>query len=298
MAAETDRVSELFGDDMKSRRLLVSPEGLEIVTTLASRGERAVAFMIDVFFMFVAIMIIYLIAFWLFFSRSNAAITLTLALFIAFIIRNFYFMHFELAWQGRTPGKKICGLRVISRQGGELTSSAIIARNLTREVEFFLPLSLYLSLGTAGALQHVTLLGWVAAIGALPFFNRDRLRAGDMIAGTQVIVMPKRVLLPDLAVPARKATEEKRYTFSRNQLAIYGTFELQVLEEFLRRQPDEETDRLLGEVCKKITRKIGWEEDIPPGEIRNFLTDFYAAERGNLERNQLFGKFKRDKNDG
>ena len=57
-------------------------------------------------------------------------------LFVAFVLRNLYFIHFELAWQGSTPGKYFTGLRVIERHGGELTPAAIVARNLTREVEF------------------------------------------------------------------------------------------------------------------------------------------------------------------
>src|SRR6201999_2098130 len=72
-------------------------------------------------------------------------------------------------------------------------------------------------------------LGWVLLISALPFFNRDHLRAGDLIAGTMVISVPRRNLLAELV------QTNTSYTFTRSQLDIYGAFELQVLEELLRR---------------------------------------------------------------
>jgi hypothetical protein len=216
-----------------------------------------------------------------------------------------YFLHFELAWQGRTPGKKICGIRVISRNGGELKPSSIIARNLMREVEFFLPAALAFSLDSeTSGWSTLFAFGWSIGVTALPFFNRDRLRAGDFLGGTMVVMMPKRALLKDLSLQAPqtadpdKNTENARYSFTREQLAVYGSFELQVLEECLRRPQTAETDKLLDGICAKILRKIGYADAIPPNETRRFLGDFYSAQRGALERGQLFGHFKDDKTSG
>lgn len=296
MAIRTDRVGELLEGVRRNRRIIVSPEGVPLDVHIAGHGERLTAFALDMAFLFAAVGCLYLLAILLFFSRTNISVGMTLVLFIAFIVRNLYFLHFELAWQGRTPGKRICGLRVINREGGELTPSAVVARNLTREVEAFLPISLYAGLGNGTPWQDLALLGWVLAIAALPFFNRDRLRAGDLIGGTQVISMPKRVLLGDLAAePVKKG--RRKYVFTYEQLAVYGAFELQVLEEFLRR-PEDETAALLKEVCRKICRKIDWEGEVPSYDVRRFLTEFYTAERADLERGQLFGKLREDKTAG
>ncbi|MDL2210888.1 RDD family protein [Desulfovibrio sp. OttesenSCG-928-O18] len=296
MAIRTDRVGELLEGIKRNRRVILSPEGVPLDVHVAGHGERLTAFALDLTFLFVAVGCLYVLAILLFFSHTNISVGMTLVLFIAFIVRNLYFLHFELAWQGRTPGKRICGLRVINREGGELSPTAVIARNLTREVEVFLPLSLYVGLGSGATWQELTLLGWVLAIVALPFFNRDHLRAGDLIGGTQVISMPKRLLLGDLAAaPAEK--NARKYVFTHEQLAVYGAFELQVLEEFLRR-PEQETGALLEEVCRKICRKINWEGDIPPHDVRRFLSEFYTAERADLERGQLFGKLREDKTAG
>ena len=226
-------------------------------------------------------------------------VSLTIILFSAFVIRNLYFLHFELAWQGRTPGKKICGLRVINRLGGELTPASVVARNLTREVEIFLPLSLYSSLcADTDGWKGLILLAWALILTSLPLWNRDHLRAGDLIGGTQVIAMPKRRLLTDLTTTAagtQQTAEKAKYIFTPAQLAIYGAFELQVLEEFLRRPPSMETNKLLSDVCEKIRQKIGWIDPVPFNDIRRFLTDFYTAERADLERDQLFGHLRADK---
>lgn len=307
MAVTNDRVGELLDGLKRHRRQLVTPEGVPLDIQIAGNGERITAFALDMFFMFMAMVVISLFLHLLVFTRFNLSIGYTLAAFLAFLVRVLYFIHFELAWQGRTPGKKICGLRVINRRGGELTPMAIIARNLTREVEVFLPIGLFFSLGYYGNfLQDMALLGWVLILAGLPLFNRGHLRAGDLIGGTQVISMPKRMLLGDLTTQPKTRPQGDNvadvpersfaYNFTHEQLAIYGNFELQVLEELLRRPPHKETEATLKEVCEKICKKIGWEEPVPPAEVRRFLNEFYTAERANLERGQLFGKLKSDKN--
>ena len=298
MAAAVDRVGALIDGEKRDRRVIVSPEGVPLDIQVATNEERLAAFAIDVAIMLGVVVCLHLAAMAAFFSRSTASLGVTLALFIAFVVRNCYFLHFEMAWQGRTPGKRACGLRVINRAGGELTPTAVIARNLTREVEFFLPLSLVLNLDAdAGVLRQLAPLGWALVVASLPLWNRDRLRAGDLVAGTQVIAMPRRVLLGDLAAsPAPAAPARPRpYAFAPEQLSIYGNLELQVLEEFLRRPPTMETRRLLADVGGKIRRKIKWEGEVPPGDERRFLVDFYAAERAVLERGQLFGRTRADK---
>lgn len=299
MATTTDRVGELIEGVSRNRRVLLSPEGVPLDIRVAGHGERLTAFAIDIAILLAGIILLYLAAGFLFFSGDEASVAITLVLFIAFLVRNCYFAHFELAWQGRTPGKRACGLRVVNRSGGELTPGAVIARNLTREVEFFLPLSLFFGLDADGGVwQQLTLLAWVLLVASLPLWSRDHLRAGDIIGGTQVIAMPKRVLLDDLTTaspfPSLLARSEG-FSFTHEQLAVYGAFELQVLEELLRRPRSADTDRLLDEVCRKICRKIGWEGEVAPRDVRRFLTDFYAAERGELERGKLFGRLREDK---
>ena len=284
-----DRVGRLFGAGHRNRRMILTPEGVELPVDLAEPGERLVAFMIDVFVWVCATATLYVGIVALLLSGYAGPIAITLILFIAFIVRNLYFIYFEILWRGATPGKRVCGLRVIDRRGGPTESGAIVARNLTREVEVFLPVGLMLSGGAGGGLEKLSILAWLALFAALPLFNRDRLRSGDLIAGTMVVAIPKALLLEALTgAPVS-------YTFTPRQLGVYGAFELQVLEELLRRPPSHETEDLLANVCGRIAKRIGWSERIPPAEVRNFLDAFYAAERAHLERERLFGKVRADK---
>src|SRR5262249_46351252 len=130
---------------------------------------------------------------------------------------------------------------------------------------------------------------WLLFFAALPFVNRDRMRGGDLIAGTMVIALPKRNLSGDL-VEGRV-----QYSFSEQQLRAYGAFELQVLEELLRHPDSLESRRVLAEVCEKICRKIAWTEPVPQQEVLPFLREFYTAERAFLERAQVFGRPRADK---
>jgi len=293
MAHRLDRINRFVEGVTRNRREIVSPEGVTLEIDIANHGERLVAFAIDLMFWILATAFLFLCLALMIVSKMDGAIAVTIVLFIAFLVRNLYFIHFELTMQGSTPGKRIVGLKVIDSRGGPLLPGAIVARNLTRDVEVFLPLGLYLSLPAAG--QGVTLLtqlaylGWIGLVSALPFFNRDHRRAGDLIGGTLVIAMPRRALLAELG------DSQARFVFTRRQLDAYGAFELQVLEELLRRPDSPETRKIQQDVGVKICRKIAWGAAPPPGEIRAFLTAFYTAERAHLEREQLFGKYRADK---
>lgn len=295
MISGHERASRFLEGESRSRREIVSPEGVSLPVEIADRGERLAAFALDFFFSTVATVAIYLIAMLSLLTGVSGAVAIGIGLFIAFFVRNFYFIHFELAWQGATPGKRLLGLRVIDRHGGPLLPAAVIARNLTREVETFLPLGLVNSLsgvvGAGAVSERLALVAWLLLLSALPFFNRDRLRAGDFIAGTMVIALPRRVLSSDLV------EMNLHYTFTDRQLGFYGAFELQVLEELLRRPESDETTRICRDVCDKICRKIGYTAAIPERNTDLFLTDFYTAERAFLEREQLFGRPRADKED-
>ena len=298
MTAPKDRVGQLLEGIRREHRELVTPEGVPLEIRIAGNGERISALMLDLGLMLVIVILLYFLLFFLWFSGATRdLIGWTVVELLVFVVRNYYFIHFELAWQGRTPGKKACGLRVVNRAGGELTPGAVIARNLTREVEIFLPLTLWLLVGFEGTWQNLTLLGWVMLVATMPLWNKGRLRAGDLIGGTQVISMPKRLLLGDLSAEGAEATAPRKYNFRPEQLAVYGAFELQVLEELLRRPGGPAAQKLLEDVSLKIRQKIGWDEALDPRDTRRFLTDFYAAERAELERGQLFGRLKADKDD-
>src|SRR3546814_12137383 len=78
---------------------------------------------------------------WLGFA-SRSGVMLSIWMLGGFLLRNFWFIGFELGQRAATPGKRLMGIRVVARDGGRLTADAVVARNLIRELELFLPLTM------------------------------------------------------------------------------------------------------------------------------------------------------------
>jgi uncharacterized RDD family membrane protein YckC len=296
----------------KRQRQIVTPEGVALTIELADRGSRAAAFMLDVVFL-VLVMILGGVA--LFFLGDLLHVwAVVIAILGFFLLRVFYFPYAELRLRGATPGKRLLGLRVIDRNGRPLKPEAIVVRNLLREVEVFIPMTLLLASGFTGfgGIANVLLAVWLGIFTLMPLFNRDGLRVGDMVAGTLVITAPKATLLPDLAgrptrtsVPLARESREQvgpRYAFTQAQLDFYGVYELQTLEAVLRRA-DAGNLAARQEIARRIRAKIGWPDE-SQGAVQDrgfdataFLEAFYAAQRAQLERRMLFGKRRKDKHD-
>jgi uncharacterized RDD family membrane protein YckC len=280
-------------------RTLVTPEGVPLRWELGGAADRAAAFLIDA-----AIISAVLVGVVIVLIRPIMRATmgaggsadeagLTVFLLCAFALRNLYFAAWELTPRAATPGKRALKLRVAARDGGRLTAGAIFARNATRELEVFLPLSfLGAQTETVDAWTALLGLGWSALFLLFPLFNKDRLRAGDLLAGTWVVKAPRRRLLPDLAAERPWGAARPPFDFTPDQVDAYGVKELHVLETVLRtRNPP-----TLKEVAARIRTKIGWTAGPAEGD-RDFLEAYYAALRRRLEGQLLFGRRRRDKHD-
>ncbi len=273
-------------------RTLVTPEGVDLRLEIGSAGERAAAFLLDaaiIIGVLIALTLLCLAAFWAAGAEGGEVIA-TIWVLGFFVLRALYFTLFELRPGAATPGKRVLGLRVAARDGGRLRAEAVFARNAMRELEVFLPISFLLSSGSEVD-AWINLLGllWTGVFLFFPLFNRDRLRVGDLIAGTWVVRAPRRKLTLDLA--ERGAEHLREHGFTTAQLDAYGVKELHVLEQVLRRQ-DAKTVRA---VAERIKRRIDWTE--PAGSDADFLAAYYAGLRGRLEQRLLFGKRKADKFD-
>jgi uncharacterized RDD family membrane protein YckC len=292
MSTVDTAAAPLLRRDWRRRRDIVTPEGVPLTVELAEFTERAIALLVDLLICLTAALVILGAFLYLAINWLGAIVFFAVLNLVLFFLRVLYFIHFELSGRGATPGKRVAGIRVIDRRGGPLRASAVIARNLTRELEIFIPIGLLVSAGaSAGGVPWGKLLsiGWLICFLLLMFFNRDRMRAGDLIAGTLVIVLPRQRLLGDLV------ETRARFAFTDDQLGAYGKRELQVLEDLLRRRDDAETRQLLLDVCDRICRKIGWTAPLAPHDTELFLRDFYTAQRAFLEREQLFGRPRADK---
>jgi len=304
------------------RRTVVTPEGIALSFTIGSRFSRIAALLIDFLIIFASLIIVSLLWIGLAAGMFNSGmkqaglgigaefLLITYILFL-FLARYGYFLGFEMGPRGATPGKRLMGLRVAARDGGRLTPQSVIARNLLRDVEFFMPLVFIISasFGDGGPATTAAAV-WFFIFMVFAMFNRDAMRAGDLIAGTWVVEAPRTMLAPALSItpPAPSGTQSgtqsdtqpetrsagqtanhTQYRFSADELAVYGEYELQMLEQILRGGQQE----MFEAVAETICIKIGWSPG--SGDEHAFLESFYAQLRETLEGGMQLGKRKADK---
>ena len=156
-----------------------TPESIALTYELAGIGSRFLAVALD----FVAQIALLALIVWGFYlaSRGTPAHTahvqsaeriwtnLATAVLIAIVFLFFfgYFIIFETAWNGQTPGKRALGLRVVRDGGYPIDFTASLIRNLIRIGE--------LAFGAYA----------LAALAAV--ISRENKRIGDLAAGTIVV---------------------------------------------------------------------------------------------------------------
>src|SRR5262249_3304532 len=155
--------------------------------TIARAGERIAALVIDCVIIFLALVALSALVS----VAGGEALGSWLGVLVnlaAFFLAQFYFTFFEMRWQGQTPGKRSVGIRVVDRRRGPLRADAVFGRNFLRQLELFVPLAV---LGNseglwpdAPAWARAASCVWLFVVLLLPLWNRQRLRIGDLVAGT------------------------------------------------------------------------------------------------------------------
>ena len=95
------------------------------------------------------------------------AVAIGLLIFGVFALFFGYFILFEWRWNGRTPGKRLLGIRVVRDGGFPLDFTGSVVRNVVRVVE--------------------ALLGFYAVSAVVMLLSPENRRLGDMAAGTLVV---------------------------------------------------------------------------------------------------------------
>lgn len=152
---------------------LQSITGVDVQLQIAGAGSRSYAFVIDWH-----IRIVVCLA-WFFggtlIVAGNLAIpatdsSSTYALFVMLPSMAIYFLYhpvLEIAMHGRTPGKRIAGVRLVTRSGDIPSAGALLVRNIFRLID---------------SLPAAYLVGLTAVI-----FTAQHVRIGDLAAGTLLV---------------------------------------------------------------------------------------------------------------
>jgi uncharacterized RDD family membrane protein YckC len=198
-------------------------EAVDVRYELAGIGSRFLAVLIDLGVQLAAAGAIFALIAWLpapitlyfsplAFRNPISALTLAFFVFAMFAIFFVYFIIFEVASNGRTPGKRALGLRVIRAGGFPVDVTASVIRNLVRIVE--VALGFYL----------------VSAIFVLRSPRNQRI--GDLAAAT--IVVRDRAVRSDILDVIRAAARERDDGLS--------TVDRELIERFVQRRADLDAD--------------------------------------------------------
>ena len=210
---------------MSREILVITPENIEIEYELAGIGSRFLANLLDSLLqtaiylgMWIVVGIIALIVSLTtsVFSRALGAffgeVQVAFGLIAGFLVLWGYFIWFETAWNGQTPGKRQLGLRVIRDGGYPINIFAAIVRNLIRIMDGMPVVALaLLGIGYFGKQPLISAMGGLCIL--IPvlcmLLSARYQRLGDFVAGTMVVKQraPRVPTLEALAPPPRVLPE-------------------------------------------------------------------------------------------
>lgn len=147
-------------------RVVLTPEHVEIRLEPAGLGRRFGAVVIDGLIILALLGVIRQVAQTLGLGLGPG-VARALEATAAFLIVWGYHVFCEIRLQGRTPGKKVLGLRVVDGRGLPLTVQQSFVRNVVRVLDF---LPVFYGLG-----------------GAVALADRHHRRLGDLVADTLVV---------------------------------------------------------------------------------------------------------------
>jgi uncharacterized RDD family membrane protein YckC len=141
--------------------------GVELNLSVAGPGSRSYAFIID-WHIRVLLSLAWMLGAWLLLRILHIPVMMSLIGWPALAIYLLYHPVLELLMQGRTPGKRSAGVRLVTLRGGQPSVSAILIRNVFRLLD------------SAPAFYMIGL--------TCCMFSRDRVRVGDLAAGTVLVL--------------------------------------------------------------------------------------------------------------
>lgn len=160
-------------------------EKVKVTIDLAGVGERVAAHVVDLAFLAIGFIILYILTIIIvagmavFADEDKYTTVLGIVMIILWglggLFMLVYPLLFEVIWKGQTPGKRILKLRVVSEDGAGLKFSSLLLRNIFRIVD---------------SLPVFYLVGFISVL-----LSKQRKRLGDMVAGT-ILVSEKEPKIP------------------------------------------------------------------------------------------------------
>ena len=241
----------------EDRLSIPTPEGVDLELVLAGLGSRLVASLVDY-----VVKGAILIALWVIgatIGGGDAGGFLVAVLLVgSFLVWFGYDVAFETLASGRTPGKRVAGLRVVRLGGEPVGFLASAVRNLLRLVD---------------SLPGIYAVGAVCIL-----FSARNQRLGDLAAGT-LVVRERRAPLPAAGAPVPGFAVADRY--AAWDVSGITPFELVTVRRFLERrgQLDPAARGRLGwELAERLRPKVaGAPPDLQPEQFLEALAEAKAS---------------------
>jgi uncharacterized RDD family membrane protein YckC len=161
---------------MSEQITITSAGGVEVELDLVALGGRSYAFIMDWHIRVLAALAWFLFGLLSltggFVVQDSKVFSSGTSLFYLVLLPSLaiYFLYhpvLEIAMHGRTPGKRMAGIRIVAKDGRSASSGAILLRNVFRLID---------------SLPIFYVLGILVCL-----FNKQHLRIGDMAAGTILV---------------------------------------------------------------------------------------------------------------
>jgi len=200
--------------------LISTPENVDLHLEFAGLGNRILACVIDTLLTYLSVAALGGVAFLIYrifdtFASGSETIRslvmiciIAITSFLGFLVIFGYFIFFEIAWRGQTPGKKIIGIRVIESTGQPVSTSAVWIRNLLRTID-----------------EAIFLIGLLSML-----IDRNERRLGDLAANTIVIRERTSHSSENLQLTATLSSEDSL------DAGLITPQEYEILTNFLRRR--------------------------------------------------------------
>lgn len=217
---------------LETRMAIATPEGVEVELTLAGIGSRFIAGGLDY-----TIQLIVIVAMALILQPAGGAGAAVFSS-ASFAMIFFYDVLFEVLGGGRTPGKRVNGLRVVRSGGRPITFSRSALRNILRLID---------------------ILPGVYAVGMTVIFISPRnQRIGDLAAGSYVI----RDRIGDPARPHRMTERPEIDTTPAEtwDVTAVSAEDVATVRAFLERRYDlraESRRAIGGELASRLRPRVG-----------------------------------------
>ena len=247
---------------MDNRYTIDTPENIEFGYDIAGIGSRFLAAMIDTFLIGVAEVIILLVVGLAVQSLSLAESILTAAgALLGFVVLWGYYVAFELAWNGQSPGKRVLGLRVVRDGGRPITIIASVIRNLIRIIDF---------------LPFLYGIGVVAMVA-----DRRSRRLGDLAAGVLVVRERAEVTLESLNARSQPLNSVSVAGVPLVAVGALNETDYALVQEFLERRRDLalETRRQLGmRLVRGLEQRLAIQSGMQPEQFLEYVAASYRIQ--------------------